>query len=156
MGASLLPACGLPYRDPRRGPQRRPAGLFPRGPADGPGGHLGAARAQHPPSGHDRLPRRRGRAKQEAGDRRHPARGDGLRRAGPGAAAGGGLAQPARRGDRGAGRRPELAEALHGLTPGRQRSYFIALGSAKTSVTRAARVVTFRDRIMAGKGAQER
>ncbi|HVG48037.1 MAG TPA: YdeI/OmpD-associated family protein, partial [Rubellimicrobium sp.] len=50
----------------------------------------------------------------------------------------------------------QLAEALHGLTPGRQRSYFIALGSAKTSVTRAARVVTFRDHIMTGKGAQER
>jgi uncharacterized protein YdeI (YjbR/CyaY-like superfamily) len=51
---------------------------------------------------------------------------------------------------------PELAEAFHGLSPGRQRSYVIALASAKASATRAARVVKFRGWIIAGKGAQER
>lgn len=51
---------------------------------------------------------------------------------------------------------PELAEAFHALTPGRQRSYVINLGSAKKSATRVARIEKFRDRIIAGKGAQER
>jgi uncharacterized protein YdeI (YjbR/CyaY-like superfamily) len=51
---------------------------------------------------------------------------------------------------------PELAEAFHALTPGRQRSYVIHLGSAKGSVTRAARIAKVRGRIIAGKGAQER
>ncbi|MBS0474773.1 MAG: YdeI/OmpD-associated family protein [Proteobacteria bacterium] len=50
----------------------------------------------------------------------------------------------------------ELAEAFHALTPGRQRSYVIALASAKASATRAARIARFRDRILAGKGANER
>ncbi len=50
---------------------------------------------------------------------------------------------------------PELAEAFQGLTPGRQRSYVIALSSAKASVTRIARIAKFRNRIMAGKGATE-
>lgn len=51
---------------------------------------------------------------------------------------------------------PELAEAFHGLTPGRQRSYVINLSSAKKSATRVARIVRFRDKILAGKGALER
>jgi uncharacterized protein YdeI (YjbR/CyaY-like superfamily) len=51
---------------------------------------------------------------------------------------------------------PELAEAFHGLTPGRQRSYLINLSSAKTSVTKMSRISKFRPRIMAGKGANER
>ncbi|MDT8855980.1 YdeI/OmpD-associated family protein [Paracoccaceae bacterium Fryx2] len=51
---------------------------------------------------------------------------------------------------------PDLAEAFHGLTPGRQRSYVIHLGSAKTSETRVARITRSRDRIIAGKGANER
>jgi uncharacterized protein YdeI (YjbR/CyaY-like superfamily) len=51
---------------------------------------------------------------------------------------------------------PELAEAFHRLTPGRQRSYAIALASAKTAATRVARIARFRDRILAGKGAMER
>lgn len=51
---------------------------------------------------------------------------------------------------------PELAEAFQALTPGRQRSYVIALSSAKSSATRSARVARFRPRILAGKGAQER
>lgn len=50
---------------------------------------------------------------------------------------------------------PELAEAFHGLTPGRQRSYVIALSSAKAAATRVARIAKFRDRILAGKGATE-
>ncbi|MBK9494470.1 MAG: YdeI/OmpD-associated family protein [Aquimonas sp.] len=50
---------------------------------------------------------------------------------------------------------PELAEAFQSLTPGRQRSYVINLSSAKKPETRISRIVTFRDRILAGKGALE-
>lgn len=51
---------------------------------------------------------------------------------------------------------PELAEAFHALTPGRQKSYVIALSSAKTSQTRINRIAKYRDKIIAGKGAMER
>ena len=51
---------------------------------------------------------------------------------------------------------PELAEAFHRLTPGRQRSYVIHLGSAKTSATRVARIAKARPNVLAGKGANER
>lgn len=51
---------------------------------------------------------------------------------------------------------PELAEAFHKLTPGRQRSYVINLGSAKTAATRVSRITKFRSHILAGKGATER
>ncbi len=51
---------------------------------------------------------------------------------------------------------PELAEAFHRLTPGRQRSYVINLRGARTAATRIARIARFRDRILAGKGATER
>lgn len=51
---------------------------------------------------------------------------------------------------------PELAEAFHALTPGRQKSYLFALNQAKQSATRVARIEKFRDKIMAGKGALER
>ncbi|MBT9447626.1 MAG: YdeI/OmpD-associated family protein [Hyphomonadaceae bacterium] len=51
---------------------------------------------------------------------------------------------------------PALAEAFHSLTPGRQRSYVINLGSTRSSATRTARIAKFRDRIIAGKGATER
>lgn len=51
---------------------------------------------------------------------------------------------------------PELAEAFHSLTPGRQKSYVIHLNSAKRPETRVSRIVAFRDRILAGKGAMER
>ena len=51
---------------------------------------------------------------------------------------------------------PVLAEAFHSLTPGRQRSYVINLNSAKKPQTRMSRIVAFRDRILAGKGALER
>ena len=50
----------------------------------------------------------------------------------------------------------ELGSAFRALTPGRQRSYVIALGSAKTAATRVARIAKFRPKILAGKGAQER
>ncbi|MBC2834854.1 YdeI/OmpD-associated family protein [Paragemmobacter straminiformis] len=51
---------------------------------------------------------------------------------------------------------PELAEAFHALTPGRQRSYVINLAGAKAAQTRIRRIAGFRSRILAGKGAQER
>jgi uncharacterized protein YdeI (YjbR/CyaY-like superfamily) len=51
---------------------------------------------------------------------------------------------------------PELAEAFHNLTPGRRKSYLINLNSAKTPATRMARIVKFREKILAGKGATER
>lgn len=51
---------------------------------------------------------------------------------------------------------PELAEAFHALTPGRQRSYLFALNTAKQAATRVARIEKFRSRILAGKGALER
>lgn len=51
---------------------------------------------------------------------------------------------------------PELSMAFHCLTPGRQRSYVLRLNSAKKPVTRIARVLAFRNRILAGKGATER
>lgn len=51
---------------------------------------------------------------------------------------------------------PELAEAFHNLTPGRQKSYVINLNSAKKSATRTSRIAKFRDNILAGKGATER
>jgi uncharacterized protein YdeI (YjbR/CyaY-like superfamily) len=50
---------------------------------------------------------------------------------------------------------PELAEAFHALTPGRQRSYVIVLGQAKASATRVARILKLRPKILAGKGANE-
>ncbi|TCV72783.1 uncharacterized protein YdeI (YjbR/CyaY-like superfamily) [Neorhizobium sp. S3-V5DH] len=51
---------------------------------------------------------------------------------------------------------PELAEAFHGLTPGRKKSYAINLKSVKKSETRVSRIAKFRDHILAGKGALER
>jgi uncharacterized protein YdeI (YjbR/CyaY-like superfamily) len=51
---------------------------------------------------------------------------------------------------------PGLAEAFARLTPGRRRSYAVALASAKTPATRVARIARFRERILAGKGATER
>lgn len=50
---------------------------------------------------------------------------------------------------------PEMADAFAGLTPGRQRSYVIALRSAKKPETRIARIARLRDRILTGKGATE-
>ncbi|MCY1125478.1 YdeI/OmpD-associated family protein [Frigidibacter sp. RF13] len=50
---------------------------------------------------------------------------------------------------------PELADAFQALTPGRQKSYAIAIGSAKKPETRVNRIQGFRQRILAGKGANE-
>ncbi len=50
---------------------------------------------------------------------------------------------------------PELAEAFHSLTPGRRNSYVIHLRSAKTSATRMTRIIRCREKILAGKGANE-
>lgn len=51
---------------------------------------------------------------------------------------------------------PELAEAFHQLTPGRQRSYAINLNGAKKPETRIARIAKFRNKILTGKGATDR
>lgn len=51
---------------------------------------------------------------------------------------------------------PELADAFHSLTPGRQKSYVINLNSAKKPETRISRIAGFRPKILAGKGALER
>jgi uncharacterized protein YdeI (YjbR/CyaY-like superfamily) len=51
---------------------------------------------------------------------------------------------------------PELAEAFHALTPGRQKSYMFNLNQTKQSATRVARIEKFREKILAGKGAMER
>lgn len=51
---------------------------------------------------------------------------------------------------------PMLAEAFAALTPGRQRGYYLHIGSAKQSSTRHARIDKYRDRIFAGKGFNER
>jgi uncharacterized protein YdeI (YjbR/CyaY-like superfamily) len=50
----------------------------------------------------------------------------------------------------------ELAQAFHDLTPGRQRSYAIALNSTQNPTTRQARIAKFRPKILRGKGALER
>lgn len=51
---------------------------------------------------------------------------------------------------------PELAEAFHALTPGRQKSYVLNLNAAKKSETRTSRIAGFRGKILAGKGALDR
>ncbi len=51
---------------------------------------------------------------------------------------------------------PELAEAFHRLTPGRQTSHLLHLTSTANSATRIARITRNRPKILAGKGATER
>lgn len=51
---------------------------------------------------------------------------------------------------------PVLAEAFAALTPGRRKSYAIAVGNAKQSATRIRRIAGYRDKILAGKGALDR
>lgn len=51
---------------------------------------------------------------------------------------------------------PEMAEAFHALTPGRQRSYEIHFNGAKKPETRVARIERARAKILAGKGQDER
>lgn len=50
---------------------------------------------------------------------------------------------------------PELAEAFHRLTPGRQKSHVLQMNGTKTPATRMARIAKLRPKIMAGKGANE-
>lgn len=50
---------------------------------------------------------------------------------------------------------PELAEAFHRLTPGRQKSHVLQVTGTKTPATRIARIAKLRPKIMAGKGANE-
>lgn len=54
------------------------------------------------------------------------------------------------------GNDPALAEAFHALTLGRQKSHALAIGSAKASATRAARVAKLTPLILAGKSALDR
>ena len=50
---------------------------------------------------------------------------------------------------------PALAKAFHALTPGRQKSWALHLGTAKTAATRTSRLTKGHARILAGKGATE-
>ena len=50
---------------------------------------------------------------------------------------------------------PELAEAFHALTPGRQKSYLLHFAGAKQSATRAARVDKHAPRILKGLGLDD-
>ncbi len=51
---------------------------------------------------------------------------------------------------------PKLAEAFHGLTPGRQRGYVLHFTGAKQSKTRTARIEKCIPKILAGKGMNDR
>lgn len=51
---------------------------------------------------------------------------------------------------------PELQEAFEALTPGRKRGYALHFAQPKQSATRVSRIEKSRDRILAGKGLQER
>lgn len=50
---------------------------------------------------------------------------------------------------------PELAEAFHALTPGRQKGYLLHFAGAKQSATRAARVEKHVPRILRGLGLDD-
>ena len=50
----------------------------------------------------------------------------------------------------------KLEKAFNSLTPGRQRSWLIHFSSAKQSQTRISRIEKAADRILAGKGANEK
>ena len=50
---------------------------------------------------------------------------------------------------------PELAEAFHALTPGRQKGYLLHFAGAKQSATRAARVEKHAPRILKGLGIDD-
>lgn len=51
---------------------------------------------------------------------------------------------------------PDLAAAFHALTPGRQRAYVLYFSGAKQSKTRAVRIERHVERILAGKGLNDR
>jgi uncharacterized protein YdeI (YjbR/CyaY-like superfamily) len=50
---------------------------------------------------------------------------------------------------------PQLAEAFHALTPGRQKGYLLHFSGAKQSATRAARIEKHVPRILQGLGLQD-
>jgi uncharacterized protein YdeI (YjbR/CyaY-like superfamily) len=50
---------------------------------------------------------------------------------------------------------PELAEAFHALTPGRQKGYLLHFAGAKQTATRAARVEKHAPRILKGLGLDD-
>jgi uncharacterized protein YdeI (YjbR/CyaY-like superfamily) len=50
---------------------------------------------------------------------------------------------------------PELAEAFHALTPGRQKGYLLYFAGAKQSATRVARVEKHAPRILKGLGLDD-
>jgi|SRR5579863_6081858 len=50
---------------------------------------------------------------------------------------------------------PQLAEAFHALTPGRQRGYLLYFSAAKQSATRTARVQKHTPRILKGLGLDD-
>jgi uncharacterized protein YdeI (YjbR/CyaY-like superfamily) len=50
----------------------------------------------------------------------------------------------------------ELSQAFRNLTPGRQRSYVLDLSTTVSPSTRNARIIKFRNRVLAGRGANER
>ena len=50
---------------------------------------------------------------------------------------------------------PELAEAFHALTPGRQKGYLLHFAGAKQSATRAVRVEKHAPRILRGLGLDD-
>jgi uncharacterized protein YdeI (YjbR/CyaY-like superfamily) len=50
---------------------------------------------------------------------------------------------------------PELAEAFHALSPGRQKGYLLHFAGAKQSATRAARVEKHAPRILQGLGLDD-
>lgn len=51
---------------------------------------------------------------------------------------------------------PDLAAAFHALTRGRQRAYVLYFSGAKQSKTRTARIERWVERILAGKGLNDR
>lgn len=51
---------------------------------------------------------------------------------------------------------PVLAEAFAALTPGRQKSYVLMVNGAKALDTKLSCIAKARDKILAGKGAQDR
>ena len=51
---------------------------------------------------------------------------------------------------------PQLAQAFHTLTPGRQKSWVLHLGDAKTTATRLSRIEKSRPHILRGRGPTER
>jgi uncharacterized protein YdeI (YjbR/CyaY-like superfamily) len=51
---------------------------------------------------------------------------------------------------------PDLAQAFHALTPGRQKGYLLHFAGAKQSATRAARVEKNASRILKGLGLDDK